>query len=130
MTLTSALALTIPPVEDFLAKAAPVAHALIVSTYDKLKTDLSVGKSRAEAMALLGCGATSERVKEQSGALKTWVDGTNVRVSSVSIYLHILDLIVASHPVGGPARKARTPTGSYRKGHRNHQRGEADAASA
>jgi hypothetical protein len=62
---------------------------------------------------------TSQREKERLGYLQTWTDGTIVRVSTASIYLHILDTIVASNPVDGPPRKARTPTRPYRKGHRN-----------
>jgi hypothetical protein len=130
MTLTSAAALTIPPVEDFLARTASSAHPLVISTYDKLKTDPSVGKTRSEAMTILACGATSVREKERRGDLKTWVDGTNVRISTVSLYLHILDLIVMSHPVDGPKRKARVPTASYQKGHRSIHREEADGPSA
>jgi len=51
MTQTSALALVVPPVQDFLAKAAPAAHPLIVSTYDKMTADTSVGKTRAQSKA-------------------------------------------------------------------------------
>jgi hypothetical protein len=65
-----------------------------------------------------GWGMTSQREKERLGHLQTWTDGPIVRVGTVSIYLHILDAIVASNPVDGPARKARTPTKPYQKGHR------------
>jgi hypothetical protein len=133
MTYTSTLAShEIPPVEHWLDQSDASVHALINNTYDKLKTDPSVGKSRKLTMDILGVGATSEREKERLGHLQTWVDGTNVRVSTVSIYLHLLDLIVASNPVGGPRRKARTPTRSYQKGHRNrnHAQEAEEAASA
>jgi hypothetical protein len=116
--MTSTPALTIPPVEDYLAKTATSAHALIVSIYNKLESDPSAGKTRAQATQILGCGMTSLRAKERLGLLQTWTDGTNVRVGTVSIYLHLLDLIVASHPVDGPARKARLPLKSFRKGYR------------
>src|SRR6516164_7048917 len=99
--------LEIPPVEHFLAKTAPTAHSLIVSTYNKMKTDVSVGKTRAQSMALGNWGASTQRAKEQSGVLQTWTDGTMVRVGTASIFLHVLDLIIASHPAEGPARKAR-----------------------
>jgi hypothetical protein len=104
--------------EFYLNKAAPTAHSLIVSTYNKMKADLSVGKTRAQSMALGNWGASTQRAKEHSGVLQTWTDGTMVRVGTASIFLHVLDLIVASHPVNGPARKARTPLKSFRKGHR------------
>jgi hypothetical protein len=60
--------------------------------------------------------------------LLTWTDGTAVRVGTASLYQHLLDLIVASHPIGGPARKARQPSGSYQKGHRKAHPRDADNA--
>jgi hypothetical protein len=116
--MTLAYTHDIPPLEAFLSKASPVAHPLIVDTYNKMKADPSVGKSRAQSMALGGWGMTSERAKEQSGILQTWTDGANVRVGTASLYLHLLTLIVESHPVDAPARKARTPVKPFFKGHR------------
>jgi hypothetical protein len=116
--MTPASTHQIPPIEHWLNQAAPAAHTPLFSTYDKLLSDPSVGKSRAQSQELGGWGASTQRLKEAAGLLQTWTDGTMVRVSTVSIYLHILDLIVASHPVNGPARKARTPLKSFRKGHR------------
>jgi hypothetical protein len=118
MTQTSVFALSIPPVEDFVAKAAASAHSLVVSTYNKMLADQSVGKSRKQSMELGGWGMTTQLNKEKSGALLTWTDGAIVRVSTASLYLHLLDLIVASHPIDAPSRKARQPSGSYQKGHR------------
>jgi hypothetical protein len=91
--------------------------------------DLSVGKTRAQSMELGNWGATTQRAKEAAGLLLTWTDGTVVRVGTASLYQHLLDLIVASHPKDGPARKARTPLRSYRKGHRNVRSREEAAAS-
>ena len=109
--MTSTLAYQNPPLDEYLAKTAPVAHPLLVNTYNKMLGDPSVGKTHAQSMALGNWGSTTQRLKEASGHLQTWVDGASVRVSTVSIYLHLLDLIVASHPVVAPARKARTPSG-------------------
>ena len=116
--MTLAYTHDIPPLEAFLSKASPVAHPLIVDTYNKMKADPSIGKSRAQSMALGGWGMTSERAKEQCGLLQTWTDGANVRVGTVSLYLHLLTLIVESHPIDAPARKARTPVKPFFKGHR------------
>jgi hypothetical protein len=121
----------IPPLDEYLGKSAPIAHRAVIAVYNKLQTDQSVGKTRAQSQELGGWGATTQRSKEQSGVLLTWVDGTIVRVSTVSIYLHLIDLIVASHPVDGPPRKARTPSGSYQKGHRRVRKAqEAETANA
>jgi hypothetical protein len=114
----STLAHEIPPVEFYLNKTALNAHAFLINTYNKMLADQSVGKSRKQSTELGGWGMTTQLNKEKSGVLLTWTDGAIVRVSTASLYLHLLDLIVASHPVDGPARKARTPLKSFRKGHR------------
>jgi hypothetical protein len=111
-------ALNIPSLEELLARAASNAHAALIAIYGRMLEDKSVGKTRKQSMEIGGWGMTSQRQKEAAGQLQSWNDGTIVRVSTVALYLHILDLIVASHPADGPPRKARTPTKPYRKGHR------------
>jgi hypothetical protein len=117
MAQTSAF--KIPSLDDLLAKTAQSVHAAIIATYDKMLADQSVSKTRKQSMEIGGWDMTSQRSKEAAGHLQTWADGTIVRVSTVSIYLHILDTIVVSNPINGPPRKARTPSRPYRKGHRN-----------
>jgi hypothetical protein len=113
-------ALKIPSLKELLAKIAPSAHAAAITVYDRLLADQSVGKTRKQCMEIGGWGMTSQRQKEAAGQLQSWNDGTIVRVSTVSLYLHIIDLIVASHPADGPQRKARVPVRSFRKGHRHN----------
>jgi hypothetical protein len=119
--MTPTRAFQIPSLDELLAKTAANVHAALAATYDRMLADKSVGKTRKQSMEIGGWGMTSQREKERLGYLQTWTDGTIVRVSTASIYLHILNTIVASHPVNGPPRKARTPTRSYQKGHRNHE---------
>jgi hypothetical protein len=119
--MTSAHAYQIPSLDEFLRQTAPRAHPPLTFTYNQMIADKSVGKTRKQSMELGGWGMTSQREKERAGHLHTWNDGTIVRVSTVSIYLHILNTIVASNPVDGPRRKARTPTRPYQKGHRSNQ---------
>jgi hypothetical protein len=113
-------ALKIPSLKELLAKIAPNAHAAAITVYDRLLADQSVGKTRKQCLEIGGWGMTSQRQKEAAGQLQIWNDGTIVRVSTVSLYLHILDLIAASHPADGPPRKARIPAKPYRKGRRHH----------
>jgi hypothetical protein len=126
--MANALAPKIPPVEHWLSKAAPLAHPLIHSTYNQMKADPSVGKSRAQSKAMGNWGDSTQRDKERRGFILTWTDGTMVRCGTASIYMHLLDLIVGSHPINGPARKARTPSRPYQKGHRNARPREEAAA--
>jgi hypothetical protein len=116
--MTLAHALKIPSLKEVLAKIAPNAHPAAITIYDRLLADQSIGKTRKQCLEIGGWGMTSQRQKEAAGQLQSWNDGTIVRVSTASLYLHILNLIVASHPANGPQRKARIPTKPYRKGHR------------
>jgi hypothetical protein len=116
--MTQTRAHQIPSLEDYLARTAASAHSLIISTYNTMLADPSIGKTRKQSMEIGGWAMTSQRSKEASGALQTWTDGTMVRVGTVSIFTHVLDQIVISHPACGPARKARTPVKSFKKGHR------------
>ena len=116
--MTLAHALNIPSLEELLARTASNAHPAVITVYDRLLADRSIGKTRKQCLEIGGWGMTSQRQKEAAGQLQSWNDGTMVRVSTVSLYLHILDLIAASHPADGPQRKARSPAKPFRKGHR------------
>lgn len=116
--MAQAHALKIPSLDELLAKTAPNAHTALIAVYDRMVEDQSVGKSRKQSMEIGGWGMTSQRQKEAAGHLQVWADGTIVRVSTASLYLHLFDLIVASNPIDGPQRKARNPAKPYRKGHR------------
>jgi hypothetical protein len=124
--MTNALIPAVLPVEHWLDRAAPSAHPLIHNTHGKMHADPRVGMPRSESKALGDWGDSTQRAKEAAGVLWTWTDGTNVRVSTVSVYIHLLDLIVASNPKDGPRRRARTPSRPFQKGHHNaRSRGEA-----
>jgi hypothetical protein len=57
-----------------------------------------------------GWGASSQRVKIQSGALHRYVDGSSVRITAKSFYAHLIALANA------PARQGRKPsTTSFQK---------------
>jgi hypothetical protein len=114
----------VPPLDEYLARTAPTAHPLLFDTYNRLKADPSVGKTRSESCALGNWGMSTQRAKEAAGLLQTWVDGVSVRVGTTSVYVHLLDLIAALHPADGPPRKARNPARPFgAEGHplRPHQ---------
>jgi hypothetical protein len=58
--------------------------------------DPSASKSRKECMAIGGWGASSQRVKEQSGALHRYLDGSAVRITTDSLYDHLIALANAA----------------------------------
>ena len=53
-----------------------------------------------------GWGASSQRLKEQSGVLHRYLDGSAVRITAKSFYAHLIDLANA------PARQGRKPSGT------------------
>jgi hypothetical protein len=116
-----------PPLQPWLDRTALTGHAALAAVHAQWQADPSLSKPRKDSKALGGWGDTTQREKERLGILQTWTDGANVRVSTVSIYLHLLDLIAESHPIDGPPRKARTPVAGFRKGHVGARKGASDA---
>jgi hypothetical protein len=53
--MTFARTNTIRPLEDYLKNSAPRVHDLLANTHNKPQTDPSVGKTRKQAMEILGC---------------------------------------------------------------------------
>ena len=62
-----------------------------------------------------GWGPTTRIEKEKRGDLQTFLDGMARRVFVPSIYDHLIALAVASHPLGGPPKKARQPAARYQR---------------
>ena len=72
--------------------------------------DKRISLSNKECCDEGGWGASSQRVKVQSGALHRYVDGSSVRITAKSFYAHLIALANA------PARQGRKPsTTSFQK---------------
>jgi hypothetical protein len=65
--------------------------------------DRRVSLSRRECMTAGNWGLSTQIAKEASGVLRRYLDGANVRITSVSFYEHLAALASA------PSRKARQP---------------------
>ena len=68
--------------------------------------DLSASKSRKECLAIAGWGATTQISKENAGFLHRFLLGSAVRITTDSLYDHLIDLANA------PARQGRKPSGT------------------
>jgi hypothetical protein len=68
--------------------------------------DKRVSLSRNECQVEGGWGASSQRLKERSGALHRYLDGSSVRITAKSFYAHLIDLANA------PPRRGRKPSGT------------------
>jgi hypothetical protein len=62
--------------------------------------------SRKECQTEGNWGASSQRVKEQSGVLHRYLDGSSVRITAKSFYAHLIDL------ANLPQRQGRKPSGT------------------
>jgi hypothetical protein len=93
----------------------PAENPAVADIRAKWAQDPSAAKTRRECMAVGGWRMTTQLTKEKSGVLRAYVDGGSVRITTDSLYRHLIDLAsVPLHkvrkPVAGFRRKRRTPT--------------------
>lgn len=91
------------------------ANPAVADIKAKWAADPSASKSRRQCMEIGGWGQTTQIAKEKRGVLRTYLDGASVRVTSKSLYRHLVELAsVPIHKVRRPAarfqRKRRNPT--------------------
>jgi hypothetical protein len=83
--------------------------------------DQSASKSRRECMLIGGWGASTQRLKEQNGDLHRFLIGSSVRVTTDSLYDHLIALANAT------PRQGRKPSGtSFQKKKRQPTPAELD----
>jgi hypothetical protein len=88
--------------------------------------------SRRDCQEKGGWGQTTQIEKEKSGVLRTVRDGKKVLVPAGSLFPHLIERVIASHPARGP-KPRRKPTPQELEGLRkgNEQRRlEGDARRA
>jgi hypothetical protein len=81
-----------PAIADILARKA---------------ADRRISLSRRECQVEGGWAQSSQILKESHGLLRRYVDGSRIRVTTVSFYQHLLDL------ASRPARKVRRPSARF-----------------
>jgi len=86
----------------------------------KWAADPSASKSRRDCMLIGSWGQTTQLEKEKRGLLRTYTDGASVRITTQSLYEHLIEL--ASVPV----RKVRQPAARFRR--KRRQPTEAELA--
>ena len=72
-------------------------------------------------MEIGGWGQTTQITKETRGILRTYLDGASVRITSESLYRHLVEL--ASVPI----RKVRQPATRFQRKHRDPTPQELEA---
>jgi hypothetical protein len=87
----------------------------------KWAADPSASKSRRQCMEIGGWGQTTQLEKEKRGVLRTYTDGASVRVTTKSLYEHLIEL--ASVPI----RKVRQPAARFQRKRRDPTPQELEA---
>jgi hypothetical protein len=100
--------------------AAPMNPA-VADIKAKWAIDPSASKSRRDCMLIGGWGQTTQLEKEKRGVLRTYTDGTSVRVTTQSLYEHLIQL--ASVPI----RKVRQPAARFQRKRRDPSPQELEA---
>ena len=96
------------------------ANPAVTDIKAKWAADPSASKSRRQCMEIGGWGQTTQLEKEKRGVLRTYLDGASVRITSKSLYRHLVEL--ASVPI----RKVRQPAARFQR--KRRQPTEAELA--
>jgi hypothetical protein len=65
--------------------------------------------TRKEAARMLGIKQTRLIVLEQTGAIRSFLEGVSRKITTTSIYAYLLARVVATHPATGEPAKRPTP---------------------
>ena len=95
-----------PAVDDIKAKQA---------------ADPSASKSRRQCMEIGNWGQTTQLEKEKRGILRSYTDGASVRITTQSLYEHLIELASA------PVRKVRQPSARFQRKRRDPTPQELEA---
>ena len=105
----------LPDTAALFASVSPEAAKLVAVLLEQKAADPRKGVPRKVSQEMGGWGSTTQIEKEKRGDLQTFLDGMARRVFVPSIYDHLIALAVASHPLGGPMKKARQPAARYQR---------------
>jgi hypothetical protein len=91
------------------------AATLVADIRARAAADPRVVVDRKAAQEMLGLKESRILELERDGALSSFLDGGRRLISVDSIYRHLIEQVIASHPLGAPPRKARIPSGAFKK---------------
>jgi hypothetical protein len=97
------------------------ANPAVTDIKAKWAADPSASKSRRQCMEIGGWGQTTQLEKEKRGVLRTYLNGASVRITSESLYRHLVEL--ASVPI----RKVRQPAARFQRKRRDPTPQELEA---
>jgi hypothetical protein len=107
---------TPPELAAYLARTDPVAHADVHALFEEMKSPATPSAfSRRATMGKGGWALTTQITKEQTGVLRTVRDGKRVLTTAPSLFEHLIERVIASHPAE-TAPPRRKPTENELKG--------------
>jgi hypothetical protein len=78
--------------------------------------------SRKEAARMLSVKQTRLIVLEQTGAVRSFLEGVSRKITTSSIYAYLLSRVIATHPAAGEPAKRPTPKRQGRPARRSAKR--------
>ena len=93
----------------------PLARQHVVASIDWLDRQISPFLTRKTAQEVLGCSQSKLLRIEAEGGVESLLDGAIRKVSAASIARRMIVNALLSHPIDGPALKARKPAKRYQK---------------
>ena len=88
-------------------KMSTSAAAIVADLLARYVAEPGVTLTRNDCVARGRWSLSTQLNKEKAGHLLSILDGVARRVTVRSFYQHLVDLAIASHPLGGPAARAR-----------------------
>jgi hypothetical protein len=93
----------------------PLALPHVVAAIDWLDRQTSPFLSRKATQEVLVCSQSKLLRLEARGEIESLLDGAIRKISAASIARRMVALAIMSHPIDGPALKARKPAKRYQK---------------
>jgi hypothetical protein len=114
--MSDASVLDIPGL-DIPDELSPEAALITDDVRARFAAEKRVALTRSDCMTIGGWKLSTQINKERRGILPSFLDGVGRRITARSLYQHLIDLAVTSHPAGAPPAKARArqTAGTFRR---------------
>jgi hypothetical protein len=99
-----------PETEALLARVSPEGARLVLALLREKAADPRKMVPRKVSCEIGGWGQTVQIEKEKRGDLQTILAGASRLTFVPSLYDHLIELAIATHPTGQPPKKARQPS--------------------
>jgi hypothetical protein len=96
---------------------SPLAAMNVAAIKEQWARETRVAVDGKAACQIVGCGPSQLANKVRVGVISSFLDGCRRLYLTETLYRHVVENVVKSHPLGGEPLKARHPKGQFQKGH-------------